>query len=188
VAKRLSLHRATHVSYVCGLSSGVLEAAHEAAVATVRCGRCASGSAWRHTDSRTRTSPVSMCSIISGRVLSAEIQAATVQVNEDTAAGTAESTALDAAATVWKSNSLRANLTMARYVSAGLMGVQDVLAWAFSPVAGSTSSVPKLVDADEATSTAALECISSLVTALIDQAQVCSTEASIREVLSAGVS
>eukprot|EP00892_Ulva_mutabilis_P010296 jgi/Ulvmu1/7639/UM038_0066.1 len=92
-------------------------------------------------------------------------------VNEEASAGTAESAALDAATKVWKCSSLRANLTISRYVSAGLMTVQDVLTWVFTPAAGAKTAVPKLVDEDEATATAALECISSLLTALIDKAQ-----------------
>lgn len=96
-----------------------------------------------------------------------------VQVNEETSAGTAESTALDIAAKVWKCNSLRANLTIGRYVSSGLMRVQHVLDWAFTPAPDSVAAVPKLVDADEGTATAAVECILALLTALLDQAEVC---------------
>lgn len=102
-----------------------------------------------------------------------QLMAPRVQVNEETSAGTAESTALDIAAKVWQCNSLRANLTIGRYVSSGLMRVQDVLDWAFTPAPASAVAVPKLVDADEGTATAALECILALLTALLDQAEVC---------------
>ena len=97
---------------------------------------------------------------------------ARVQVNEEAAPGTAEIAALDVVAKVWKCSSLRANLTISRFVSVGLLQVQDVLDWVFLPSPESSVPAPKLVDTEEGTATTAVECVLSLLTALLEQAQV----------------
>lgn len=112
--------------------------------------------------------------------LTGMLTVARVQVNEEATPGTAEIAALDVVAKVWKCSSLRANLTISRFVSVGLLRVQDVLDWVFLPSPESSAPAPKLVDTEEGTATTALECVLSLLTALLEQAQVWQRHAELK--------